>query len=99
MAKVVIVGAKGRMGQALVRLAPESGCEVVGQVDQGDKLDGVISKADAVIEFAHHAVSVETASLCASGGKPLVLGTTGHSEAEKKSILDAAKKIAVVWAP
>ncbi len=44
LTKIVITGAKGRMGQALVACAarlPE--LQVVGQVDQGDDLRAVIT--------------------------------------------------------
>jgi 4-hydroxy-tetrahydrodipicolinate reductase len=38
------------------------------------------------------------AKLCAERGKGLVIGTTGHSEADKATIRDAAKTIPMVWA-
>ena len=38
------------------------------------------------------------AELSASRGKALVIGTTGHSEAEKASIRAAAARIPIVWA-
>ena len=50
MTKVIITGAKGRMGQALLACAknfPE--LEVVGAIDQGDDLGAVIARADVVI--------------------------------------------------
>jgi 4-hydroxy-tetrahydrodipicolinate reductase len=99
MTKLIIVGSKGRMGQALVRLASDAGCEVVALIDRGDTLESSIARTDAVIEFAHHSISEATAQLCASHGKALVLGTTGHSNAEQKTIEAAAKKVPIVWAP
>jgi len=58
LTKIVITGAKGRMGQALVACAarlPE--LQVVGQVDQGDDLRAVITRADVVVDFSFHQVT------------------------------------------
>ena len=98
MTKVIIVGSKGRMGQALVSCAerdPE--LQVVGQIDQGDDLRRVIASTDAVIEFSAHSVTLEAAALCAAHGKALVIGTTGHSPEQKTQILALQSRIPIVW--
>jgi 4-hydroxy-tetrahydrodipicolinate reductase len=98
--RVVIVGAKGRMGEALVRLAQQDPrLELAATADKGDNLDAAIEGADAVIEFAHHTVTPEVAKLAAARGKALVIGTTGHTDAERAAIAAAAEKIPVVFAP
>src|ERR1035437_11053100 len=87
MTKVVITGAKGRMGHALLVCAknfPE--LEVVGAIDQGDDLGAVIARADVVIDFSFHSATLGVAELCAKNKKAVVIGTTGHSEAEKSQI-------------
>jgi len=87
MTKVIITGAKGRMGQALLACAknfPE--LEVVGAIDQGDDLGAVIARADVVIDFSFHSATLGVAELCAKNKKAVVIGTTGHSEAEKSQI-------------
>ena len=39
MIRVIIVGAKGRMGQALVKCLPQhAGLQLAAQIDQGDDL-------------------------------------------------------------
>ena len=44
MTKIIITGAKGRMGQALVSCAKNfRDLEIVGQIDTGDDLSGVSS--------------------------------------------------------
>lgn len=99
MTKLIINGAKGRMGQALLTCAarlPEM--QVVGAIDLGDELAPVIPKADAVIEFSFHEVTPAVAALCAEHGKTLVIGTTGHTDAEKAQILPAKAKVPIVWA-
>lgn len=100
MTKVIIVGAKGRMGQTLVKLAqPEAGYTLVKEIDMGDDIAPHLAAADAVIEFSHHSVTATLASLVAAQRKALVIGTTGHSDAEKAAIAGAAKSIPIVFAP
>ena len=99
MTNVIITGSKGRMGQTLVACAarlPEM--QVVGQVDLGDDLRTVIGKADVVIDFSFHDTTAAVAELCAEHKKALVIGTTGHSEAEKTRILKLKTQISIVWA-
>ena len=97
--KVIITGAKGRMGQALLQCAariPE--LQVVAGIDLGDDLAKVISGTDAVIDFSFHQATGDFAELCAKYRKAIVIGTTGHSEAEKKRILACGSHIPMVMA-
>lgn len=97
--KVIIIGSRGRMGQMLIACAGRlDGVEVVGQVDQGDDLSKIIDRADAVIDFSFHDATAAIATLCAQRGKALVIGTTGHAEAEKAAIKFVQDKIPIVWA-
>ena len=98
MTKIIITGAKGRMGLALIACAeriPE--VQVVGAIDQGDDLARVISRADAVIDFSFHSVTTEVAALCAAHKKALVIGTTGHLDSEKSAIIPRKSEIPIVW--
>lgn len=99
MTKVIITGAKGRMGQALLQGAarvPE--LQVIAGMDLGDDLSGVIAKSDVVIDFSFHQATVDFAELCAKHHKAIVIGTTGHSDAEKKRILACQAQIPMVIA-
>jgi len=99
MTKIIINGSKGRMGQALAACAGSiPGLEIVGQVDQGDDLQSILAKTDVVIEFSFHAVTTGVAQLCAQHKKALVIGTTGHSDAEKSQIAQFKSQIPIVWA-
>jgi 4-hydroxy-tetrahydrodipicolinate reductase len=96
----MIVGARGRMGEALVRLAGQDPkLELASRIDKGDSAAASIDGCDAVVEFAHHALTPDVAALAAGHGKALVIGTTGHTDAEREAIAAAAKKIPVVFAP
>jgi 4-hydroxy-tetrahydrodipicolinate reductase len=98
MTKVIITGSKGRMGQMLLACAgriPE--IQVTGQIDEGDDLGQVIGRGDVVIDFSFHSVTASVAELCVKYHKALVIGTTGHSEEEKKNISRHKAEIPMVW--
>jgi 4-hydroxy-tetrahydrodipicolinate reductase len=98
MTRIIITGSKGRMGQALINCAvkfPE--LQVVGQIDKGDDLGKVIEKCDAVIDFSFHNITPEVTAICAKHKKALVIGTTGHSEAEQLEIKKHKSEVPIVW--
>jgi 4-hydroxy-tetrahydrodipicolinate reductase len=98
--RLLVNGALGRMGQAIIECAKlDPAVEVVAQVDAGDDLAAALPLADAVIEFSHHTVTAGVARACAAAGKVLVIGTTGHSAGEIEQIRATGKAIPVVFAP
>ena len=99
MTNIIINGFKGRMGQTLLACAAGMpAVKIVGQVDQGDDLGAIIGQCDAVIEFSFHNVTAGVVELCAKHGKALVIGTTGHNDAEKSQISNFKTQIPIVWA-
>jgi 4-hydroxy-tetrahydrodipicolinate reductase len=99
MTRVVITGAKGRMGHALINCAarfPE--LQITGQIDAGDDIKSVIDNCDVVIDFSFHNATAGIAKLCAERKKALVIGTTGHLDNERTEIMTVVNKIPVVWA-
>ena len=99
MTKIIITGSKGRMGQTLIACAarlPE--LQVVGEIDLDDDLAAVISKCDVVVDFSFHNATTQVAALCAKHKRALVIGTTGHSDAEKSQITGYQSQIPIVWA-
>lgn len=100
MIRLVVVGAKGRMGTAVLEQAQATGqWEIVGAVDQGDALEQALGRSEVVIDFSSHAFSTLVAEASAESGKPLVIGTTGHLPEESLRVRRAAEKIPIVWAP
>jgi 4-hydroxy-tetrahydrodipicolinate reductase len=98
MTKIIIAGAKGRMGIALLRCAESiAGAKVCGQIDMGDDLGAVLSQGDVVIDFTFHESTLAFARLCAARQKAIVIGTTGHSEAERKELTALSAQIPMVW--
>src|ERR1700722_16724643 len=99
MTRVIITGAEGRMGQALVSCAKNfRDLQIVAAIDRGDDLPVAIVEGDVLIDFSSHTATADIAGLCARHKKAIVIGTTGHSDDEKNSILKFKTKIPIVWA-
>lgn len=96
--KVLLNGAKGRMGQAIIAAATTSVCEIVAACDMGDNPADFIKDCDVVVDFSFRDATLPLAKLCSEFGKALVIGTTGHSPEQREQILQAVKNIPVVWA-
>lgn len=99
MTKLIITGAKGRMGRALVAGAERNpDLQVVGQIDLDSDLAHVIKDGDVAIDFSFHDATLAIARICADHGKALVIGTTGHSPEDKSQISSFKSRIPIVWA-
>jgi 4-hydroxy-tetrahydrodipicolinate reductase len=64
-----------------------------------DQADEAIGRGDVLIEFTVPHVTVAHAQLCKKLMRPIVIGTTGLSEAELATIRDASKIIPVLLSP
>lgn len=97
--KIIMIGAKGRMGQAILRLAKNaSEFVVVAEVDEGDRWTHLVPDCDCIIDFSHHSLTLSLAKLAAEHGKALAIGTTGHSEEVKREILSYGKQTPLIFA-
>lgn len=97
--RIIITGSKGRMGQALLACAArQAGLEVGGTIDGGGDLNSVIGQGDVVIDFSSHEATAGFAEICAKHKRPMIIGTTGHSEAAKSQISNFKSKIPIVLA-
>lgn len=97
--KILITGAKGRMGQALITSATnDPATEAHRTIDVGDSLLPNLEACDSVIDFSHHSFATELVTACQRLNKPLVIGTTGHTDAELELISNAAKTLPIVKA-
>ena len=101
MTRIIITGAKGRMGQALIACAPNfRELEIVGQIDMGDDLRRG-HRAAATWSLISVRTRPRRASprLCAKHKKALVIGTTGHTDADTIRSHELQKaQIPIVWA-
>ena len=112
--RILIHGASGRMGQALLRLATEQPQQyrAVAAVTRRNPpqrvVDGVpffaaselagVPAFDVAIDFSLPEGFDPVLALCRTRGVPLVSGTTGLSEAQQQALAQAADSIALVWA-
>jgi 4-hydroxy-tetrahydrodipicolinate reductase len=98
MTRLIIAGAKGRMGQALAHCAEAiPGLVIAGQIDLGQDLRGCIAEGDVVVDFTFHDSTAPLAKICAEHKKAMVIGTTGHSEPEQRELLAISTQIPLVW--
>ena len=64
-----------------------------------DNLAAHTDQFDVLIDFTRPEASMEYIAVCRAAGKPVVIGTTGYSEAQKQLINDTAQQLALVLAP
>ena len=96
--RLLINGSRGRMGQMLIACASElTNASVGAAVDVGDDFAASLAASDAVIDFSHHSTCEAVLAGCVAGKKTLVIGTTGHTDAEVAAIHAAAKQIPIVF--
>ena len=96
--KIAIVGAAGRMGRMLVKLAGEDGdLDVVAEIDVADGFAREWpAGTEAVIDFSFHTAVPPNVEKAAAQGIPYVIGTTGLAPEEQAVVDAAAKRIPVV---
>lgn len=95
---LLINGAKGRMGQALLGAAREMALPVGAAIDAGDDLAAALATSDVVVDFSAPSATRAVLEAAVARQKPVVLGTTGHSAEEKKALLALAGRVPCVWA-
>ncbi len=96
--RVLLVGAGGRMGKAVAAAAAKDSRLTIAGIGRGEALEPALDNCEVVIDFSLAEATEAVCRACAAKGKPLVLGTTGHSAAQKSLIASAAEKIPLVYA-
>lgn len=110
--RLLIHGASGRMGQALLRLAGDlRELQVVAAVQRriGQRVvDGVphfasselagVPAFDAAIDFSLPEGFDPVLALCVARGAAFVSGTTGISDGQRQALRDASGTVPVLWA-
>lgn len=111
MIRLVVVGAAGKMGRAVVETAlGDAGFQLKACVDTtarpawaGDArweagLEAVLAPGDVVIEFGGPEAAAEAARVCAVAAAGLVSGSTGLSAVQEEAVRRASEKVAVLRA-
>ncbi|MBS6954184.1 MAG: 4-hydroxy-tetrahydrodipicolinate reductase [Enterocloster asparagiformis] len=107
MVRMIMHGCNGAMGRVITGLAAEdpdieivAGIDVSSGPDQGypvfDSLNACDVQADVVVDFASAKAADGLLDYCGSRGLPLVLCTTGLSEAQIIRVGETAEKTAVL---
>ena len=113
MAKIIVNGAAGKMGQRIIALAKQAGVDVVcglesaGHPKINQEVEGVkvvsdysqIVSCDCVIDFSAPAATVNLLPEVIKHKKSIVIGTTGLDQAQQEKIKEASKEIPVVFSP
>lgn len=87
------------MGQALLQAAAAApNVHVAATHDVGEDLDAAFQKAACVIDFTVHSFTPQVIDAALRHRTSLVIGTTGHTEAERALIQQAAETLPVVFA-
>jgi 4-hydroxy-tetrahydrodipicolinate reductase len=113
--RVVVAGAGGKMGQALVeavladpslRLAAALDAKGspavggrVGDIKVGSDIRKAVAAGDVLIDFTRPEGTVQHLEACAELGKSIVIGTTGVPDSLRKAILQAGRKIPIAMSP
>ena len=101
MTRVLVLGAKGRMGSEVVRAVEAADdLELAGGYDVGDEVDW--SAADVAVDFTHPDAVMDNLEACIRAGVHAVVGTTGFDESRLQQVRDwlAAKpEVGVLVAP
>lgn len=100
---IILNGANGRMGRIVDEAVAQGGEHAVAaRVDwsyaAGDgfsELAQYEGPADVVIDFSNHAATAQVTEYCVERGLPVVIATTGQTEAELALICAAAERIPV----
>ena len=110
--RVLIHGANGRMGVALLRLAAEDAAwDIAGAVSrhvEGRVVEGVprftvselagVPTFDVAIDFSQPEGFDAILALCVARGTPFVSGTTGLTDSQFAALDAASTQIAIMWA-
>lgn len=93
---LALVGAAGRMGQEILKLAPESGFKVAAEIE-GAAGWKKLKAADVVVDFSSPEGLSQAVDWCVANKTPLVSGSTGLSAQDRKKLEAAAKKIPLLY--
>lgn len=101
MTKICVSGSSGKMGSRIIALAKDdTKIHISGEFDiVEENPEQFIEASDCLIEFTAPNATIEHLALCEKHKKPMVIGTTGLSEAEREKVEAASKKIPVVFSP
>lgn len=108
MIDIILTGALGRMGRFITAKVSElEGFNITAAVDitKDDSysyplysaLSDIPEPKGVIVDFSNHALTSELLEYAEKNNIPCVISTTGHTEDEKKRIIEASKKIPIFY--
>ncbi len=103
MTTIGILGANGRMGQAIANAAVDQGAAVSGGIDREGAVHGphadaaaLATASDVLVDFSVPGALAGHLAAARAAGKPIVIGTTGLQPEHHTLIDEAARDIPIV---
>ena len=97
--RALLIGAAGRMGKTVLDLAQsDREIEIAAQCDLGDPIEPAMKNCDVAIDFSQADSINEICRAASQLAKSLVIGTTGHSQQQRKTIEETAHSVPIVLA-
>ena len=111
MTNIILCGCGGRMGAAVSALVSQRGdAKIIAGVDINtssgaqtsgfpvyQSIDEFSGKADVIVDFSHHSSLPALVEYATKTGTPLVVCTTGHTDAELSLMKQAAERVAIFF--
>ena len=87
------------MGKTVLDLVQnDQEIEIVASCDLADPIEPAMKNCDVAIDFSHANAIEEICRVALQHGKSLVIGTTGHSEQQRRIIEETAHSVPIVFA-
>ena len=107
MTNIILNGCNGKMGAAVTKAVSErEDCSIIAGVDlYGDNINYKVYRsfsdldvsADVIIDFSNPSVLDDLLTYAKSNKTPIILCTTGFSEAQVEKIKEASKDVAIFY--
>ncbi|MBE6799104.1 MAG: 4-hydroxy-tetrahydrodipicolinate reductase [Ruminococcaceae bacterium] len=107
MTKIIINGCNGKMGRAVASaINTHEDCSIFAGVDVYNKIDnpfptfdtiGEVNGGDVIVDFSNPSSLPDLLEYAVATKTPIVIATTGYSEADIANIKEAAKAIPVFF--
>jgi 4-hydroxy-tetrahydrodipicolinate reductase len=96
---VLLIGAAGRMGKTVREIAQsDPGIQIAALCDLGDSIEPAMKNCDVAIDFSQASSIDEICRAASLHGKSIVIGTTGHSQQQRKTIEETTQSVPIVLA-
>lgn len=96
MARIGIIGSKGRMGQALCEAIRAAGHQLAGGVDKGEDVARLADASDVLVDFSAPPALAGNLHAAIGAGIPILVGTTGLEASHHEAIANAARAVPVL---